>query len=125
MKIRYIKSLIILALSTSFGGGLACDVDDETGEGDELPSVDCNAVEVPRFEDMTVWNSCVGCHSSTLSGAGRQGAPGDFDYDTHERALFDPFETAEVVVEGEMPPGGGLSAEDRALINTWAQCGAP
>ncbi|MEZ4449058.1 MAG: hypothetical protein R3B09_06200 [Nannocystaceae bacterium] len=125
MRMTTLKILTTLILSLAFTAGLACDREGEEGEGDELPQVDCASATVPRFDEMSVWNSCVGCHSSKLSGAGRSGAPSDFNYDSHEAALFDPFETAEVVVEGEMPPGGGLSAADRELINTWAQCGAP
>ncbi|MCA9691104.1 MAG: hypothetical protein R3A51_15955 [Nannocystaceae bacterium] len=119
----YFLSLIAIALSATFAGGLACD--SEGGEQDELPTVDCNSVEVPSFAEMTVWNNCVGCHSSQLSGAARQDAPSEFNYDSHEAAMFDPFETAEVVLEGEMPPTGELSQADKDLINIWAQCGTP
>ncbi|MCB9565763.1 MAG: hypothetical protein H6710_00795 [Myxococcales bacterium] len=119
--------LITATLLAAFIGGLACDAEDgeHEGEGDELPKVDCQSVEVPRFEEMTVWSRCVGCHSSGLSGAARQGAPRDFNYDSHDAALFDPFETAEVVFEGEMPPAGTLTADEKAQLNAWVQCGTP
>ena len=125
MRLRHLQTLIALALTAAFAGGLACDPEEEGDDGDELKSVDCAAVEVPRFEEMTLWNSCVGCHSTQLSGASRANAPADFNYDTHEAALFDPFETAEVVVEGEMPPGAPPSDADKELITIWAKCGAP
>ena len=123
MQIRTLKCLIFLTMSLAFTGGLACDADGE-GEEEELPAVECASAEVPVFEEMTVWNSCIGCHSSTLSGAARQGAPVDFNYDSLEEAMFDPLETAESVIDGSMPPAGALSAEDMELINVWAQCGS-
>ncbi len=124
-RIKY--GLILTLLAAAFTVGVACDQDDDGDEeGDELAQVDCDAVEVPRFEDMSaIWNSCVGCHSSTLTGDARQGAPRDFDYDSHEAATLDPFETAEVVIEDEMPPSAPLSDEAKEQLSIWAQCGTP
>ncbi|MCB9755230.1 MAG: hypothetical protein H6713_35270 [Myxococcales bacterium] len=121
---RFKYLLLFTMISFTFAMGVACD---ENEDGDEeLPAVDCETVEVPRYSEMAeVWNNCVGCHSSMFSGSARQDAPAEFDYDSYEAALFDPVETVEVVLEGEMPPTGELSAEAKEMLNVWAQCGTP
>ncbi len=124
-RIKY--GLILTLLAAVFTVGVACDADDD-GEDDEeeLMAVDCDAVEVPRYEDMSeIWSTCVGCHSTALAGDARQGAPRDFDYDTHEAAMLDPIETAESVLEDEMPPSAPLSEAAKEQLSIWAQCGTP
>jgi len=70
---------------------------------------------------------CNSCHSSTLTGADRFGAPLGVDYDTYELAIEGANEilaVAEVVV-GSMPPAGPLPQELVDLMLAWQAAGFP
>ena len=77
---------------------------------------------------------CVSCHASSLSGAARQGAPSDHDFDT--LALVHATEAEHIdenaaagpnAVNTEMPPAGSKapSEEERRKLGEWLACGAP
>jgi len=87
--------------------------------------VDCKAVSVPKYADMTAWAKCTNCHSSSLSGASRAGAPSDINFDKYDDAVMDADRAKSEVEAGAMPPGGGLSADEKAQIVDWASCDTP
>ena len=68
---------------------------------------------------------CLGCHSSNLVGAARNGAPVGVDYNTFANATSGTNETrANVRIQaGTMPPGGGLSGSLMTLMQAWANGG--
>ncbi|MCA9694399.1 MAG: hypothetical protein KC636_32785 [Myxococcales bacterium] len=113
------RTPLTLTLIASFllSAAVACSEDP--------PAVDCATAEVPNYSEMTVWNSCIGCHSSELSGDARQNAPDAINFDNYEDAKINAIEAAHEVVEGEMPPGAPLGQADQDAINAWAQCGTP
>jgi uncharacterized membrane protein len=90
-------------------------------------SVDCAKVTVPKYTEMTAWARCVTCHSSSLSGASRAGAPPGVDFDNYDAALADADEALSEVEDGEMPPSGSpqLSAAEKDQILHWASCDTP
>jgi uncharacterized membrane protein len=76
---------------------------------------------------------CTRCHSSALSGAARNGAPSDHNFDTlagikgtavehiDEEAAAGPDR-----VNTAMPPNGPQPTEDeRRLLGEWLACGTP
>ncbi|HEU5075357.1 MAG TPA: hypothetical protein VFU02_14300, partial [Polyangiaceae bacterium] len=67
---RWVASLGLVAALAACGSE---DEEEETGE--DLPEVDCSG-EVPTFEQVSAFSEvCVGCHSTSLSGTDRNGAP--------------------------------------------------
>lgn len=76
---------------------------------------------------------CVRCHSSTLTGSERNGAPSDHDFDTLEglRAT-EPEHIDEQAAAGPdhvntaMPPGDPRPSEaERRELGEWVACGMP
>lgn len=90
-------------------------------------SVDCAKVTVPKYTEMTAWARCVACHSSSLSGASRAGAPSGIDFDNYDAALADADRALSEVEAGAMPPSGNpkLSAAEKDQIINWASCDTP
>lgn len=68
---------------------------------------------------------CLGCHSSTKTGAARNGAPAGVNFDTYTLATQGTNETRAVfrVVAGTMPPAGGLSTALRNEMQAWQNGG--
>jgi hypothetical protein len=69
---------------------------------------------------------CTGCHSSDLPERARQGAPVGTNLDSLEdirkhRELI----LTRAVHRADMPPAGGPSPQERALLEEWLGCGAP
>ena len=96
------------------------------GCGGELPEVDCNAGAVPKFSEVAAFNTCNVCHSSQLSGAARNDAPSDVNYDTYAAAMADAEAAVEEVAEGKMPPEGySISEEQKQALYRWGLCGTP
>jgi hypothetical protein len=101
---------------------------EDAGEELEVPEVDCDAEEVPTFAEVAAFEKCTTCHSSELSGAERNGAPADDNWDEYEEAMEHAELIAHEVFEGEMPPeesGITLTAAEEDDLYLWALCGAP
>lgn len=67
---------------------------------------------------------CLACHSSLLPAELREGAPMGVDFDTYEAVIQwrDRIDARSVPADGGMPPGGGPSEEERALLAEWLAC---
>jgi uncharacterized membrane protein len=95
---------------------------------DELPEVDCDAEEIPGFDEVRAFAKCTDCHSSELSGGDRNNAPIGYDWDEYESAQEHAEHIAHVVASGDMPPEGSgitLTASEEDELYLWALCGAP
>lgn len=70
---------------------------------------------------------CTTCHSSSLEGELRGGAPPGIDFDRWEdvTALQDLVAASALGEEPRMPPGGGPTDAQRAALAAWLACGAP
>jgi uncharacterized membrane protein len=114
----------ILSFALLFAALPACD---GGGEEEEGPNVDCGAVTVPKFSEITAWSKCTSCHSSTLTGAARAGAPDGINYDNYADARTHAQKGMEEVYEGEMPLPGSpqLSEAEKQQIYNWASCDTP
>ncbi len=70
---------------------------------------------------------CMQCHSTTLSGAARGGAPSPPNFDTYQEAIQQADNAVARAVGGTMPPAGfaKLSAEQKGALLDWQAAGFP
>jgi len=102
-------------------------------KGDDAPPVDtpvpgtCDTP--PTWETFgkgfaTSW--CTPCHAASLPTEERQGAPVGVDFDTLDDMLqWGARVHARAVEAADMPPGGGPSDTELALLDTFLACGMP
>jgi len=109
-----------LALSATPAG--ACS----NADPDEAAPV-CEAeVSYESFAGPFFLDWCTGCHSSALPEGYRQKAPLDTNFDSLDGILSRRDRILEKAVHTHaMPPAGGPSEEERALLGQWFACGAP
>lgn len=69
--------------------------------------------------------NCIRCHASDKQGAGRNGAPVGFDYDTYDDAVATAARAKAQIQSGSMPVGGNLTDEEKALFQAWVDQGTP
>lgn len=119
MKLLASRLLVVSSLLCA-----ACGGEDDDG----LPSVDCDAEPTPGFDEVTAFDKCTACHSSSLSGASRQSAPSSINFDNYDSASQNADLAVKAVNRGAMPPPSSneslTSAEEEAL-QRWALCGTP
>jgi uncharacterized membrane protein len=73
---------------------------------------------------MASW--CNGCHSAALDPGMRQDAPYGINFDTVTEIRAQWLAIAQTTIDLEtMPPEGGPSPDERALLGAWLRCGAP
>ena len=102
----------------------ACEPDD--GEGG--PDVDCDAVVVPKFSEVTAFAKCTGCHTAEVDDQVlRAGAPVGVDFDELAPAREWAAAAMDEVFAGDMPPEREPqpTAEEKQQIYNWASCGTP
>ena len=119
---RWVTCLLLVAALA------ACGSEDEEDEGADLPEVDCSG-DVPAFDEVTAFSQvCADCHSTTLSGDDRNGAPSTINWDDYDSAKANAEHGAEEVFEGEMPPEGSgatLTEAQKEEIYLWSLCDTP
>ncbi len=108
----FAASITLSAAVTACGGGGGSQVD-------------CKAITVPKYAEMTAWAKCTSCHSTTLNGPSRAAAPPNITSDKSDDGVMDADLARSEVERGAMPPGGGLSADEKAQIVDWASCDTP
>jgi hypothetical protein len=106
----------------AFGCGSSSNSD-----GGDQPTVDCSKDTPAAFSTITAFDTCTTCHSSTLTGAARSGAPSGLDFDTFAVAKANASEAVSELEEGGMPPSGSPkpSAAEKQALYVWAECGTP
>jgi cytochrome c5 len=108
----------------------ACGSNSDSEEEELPPVIDCSKVQpVPKFSEVTAFqNVCTNCHVSTKTGAARNGAPADINFDQYASAFSHAEQAAIEVNVSAMPPEGSgysLTAEQKTTLFDWAMCGAP
>jgi len=70
---------------------------------------------------------CTSCHASTLTGAARNKAPADINFDGYAAAASQARQSAALVNSGVMPDRGSPqpSDEQKTALALWAACGTP
>jgi hypothetical protein len=112
---------VVLALSTGLLVSAGCGSGDDDGV-----TVDCEG-DVPGYSELSILDTCTGCHSSDLSGEEREDAPADINFDTYEAAVDASLDAVGVLSNGVMPPPGVdmPSAAEKQDFYNWAGCGTP
>jgi len=91
----------------------------DTAGCDRSPPLDYDT-----FGEGVMNKHCTGCHSSYLPEGQRFEAPIGVDLNTYQGVLDYAERVHDRTVEQQnMPPGGGLSEEELALIDEWLVCG--
>jgi uncharacterized membrane protein len=125
------RSLFWLGLATLLTAqGLACS---EAGPMPEATGATCPKDSDSTYEDDVVpflTKYCTTCHSSTLPGSARSGAPSDHNFDT----LYDVVTNARHIdeyagagpdsINSIMPPAGhpSPSVNERQRLSEWLAC---
>lgn len=119
------RELLIVALLGACGNDIGSDpiIDDD----DPPPAATCDSsfLDHDNFGAPFVANWCRGCHSSAVPMNMRQKAPIDVNFDG-EGDLVVWAERIKIRAAGTkptMPPAGGPSDEERALLSEWIECG--
>jgi hypothetical protein len=107
------------------------------GDGDGEPTGNTcppggTSLTAQNFGQPFFQSYCARCHSSTLSGPQRNGAPAGLDWDsleavrTHAEEINEEAGVTGGNVNTSMPPSDPRpSAEDRRKLAEWLSCGAP
>jgi len=108
------------------GDGTTGGSDGETGSGSSgaTPSA---TVTYANFGDAFLRDWCRGCHSASLQGDARSGAPPSVDFNTHEDAgaWADRIEARALGNAPTMPPASGPSPQELKLLSEWLAAGVP
>lgn len=109
---RLLALALLLAAACDKDGGAA-----DTGLCEAAP-----VVTYANFGEGFMTQSCQPCHASTS--ANRYGAPESVVFDTHEDILdqADRILARSVGDDPQMPPSGGVSEDDRYLLEVWLTC---
>ncbi len=100
----------------------------EPNDGDTGPNVDCDAISVPKFSEITAWTTCTGCHTASIDDQVlRGGAPVGVDFDELAPAREWAAAAMDEVYAGNMPPATEPqpTAAEKQQIYNWASCGTP
>lgn len=88
-----------------------------------------NTLTYDSFGRAFMESYCTRCHSSTLSGAARNGAPADHDFDSYLGVLAVAEHIDELAASGpdstneEMPPAAPIpTLQERQQLGSWLAC---
>ena len=91
-----------------------------------------NTLTAENFGNKFMSSYCTRCHAASLSGAARQGAPGDVNLDTlagvraESKDIDKEAGASDTVTNTDMPPGGSApTVDERRKLSQWLACGAP
>lgn len=93
--------------------------------GDVETSCTTSYLSYDNFGALFIASWCRGCHSGDVPPGMRQHAPVGIDFDTLDevRAQALPIARTTMVLR-TMPPAGGPSDTERAMLDEWLRCGA-
>jgi len=106
-------------------GAVACNKTSSDDSG--VPDSECTDLTWDNYGEGYLRSWCNGCHSSEVSGDGREGAPVGMDFDTYAglQEHLDRVVARGTGDEPTMPPVGGADDAERERFAEWLDCGAP
>ena len=101
---------------------VACSDGDPKETADTGLCADAPVVTYANFGEGFMTENCQPCHASTT--LDRNGAPEDVSFDTLDDVLghADRILARSAGDDAQMPPSGGVSADDRYLLSLWLTC---
>ncbi len=101
---------------------------DEGTSSNSTGALDCETSSVITYDTFGrgfLAAYCNGCHGGAV--ANRRGAPGDVVFDNAEDASMLADRIAVRVLQADdelppMPPGGGVTPDDRERVRVWLTC---
>lgn len=121
--------LLVLALPLLVAG---CSDHAETGEPTGAICPTDSQLSYENFGRTFMDSYCLRCHSSTVTGADREGAPDDHNFDTRAEIQTFAEHIDEMAGSGPdatntiMPPDGDAPSQaEREMLSQWLACGAP
>ncbi len=134
---RRLACCIVLAVVSAGCGATGGTETDTASDGSSgtTASEACVAASAPTwdsFGEAFFATYCARCHSETLTGAARNGAPFDYNFDTVELVRMQSRKI-ELVAAGDadginnsMPLGDPKPSDaERVTLGEWLACGAP
>jgi uncharacterized membrane protein len=113
------SSHAVAAAAACLLAALACGTDTD-------PRCDASFLRYDNFGAPFIVSWCRACHSATVPPDMRQQAPVDVNFDTLDEIRAWSPSIDRLAGEGvAMPPAGGPSADERAMLTQWLRCGAP
>jgi hypothetical protein len=92
---------------------------------DRDPSCRTSSLSYDTVGKPYLENWCRGCHGEDVPPPARHGAPVDVDFDTLGEVQVKIVPVMTVIGAHTMPPSGGPSDDEDALMLAWLRCGAP
>lgn len=130
---RSSRELALCAVLAALG---ACGIEPspsppgKTTGGEQVIEVDPDECETSyldydNFGAPFISNWCRGCHSATVPAGMRQKAPAAVNFDTLEdvQTWANRIVMRAASTEPSMPPAGGPTVQERALLAEWVACG--
>ena len=128
-----LATTLFLFVTGDGGGGGCCSHDEGVlGPPTEATCPTGSTLTYANFGQQFMTDYCTRCHSSTLSGTARMGAPAFHDFDTQlgvQQVADHIDETAgsgpAATNQGMPPDGAKPTLEERQKLAEWIACGAP
>lgn len=120
------RELVVVAAIAAAGACTTSSTEPPGDDGgDDATSCDNSYLSYDNFGEPFVANWCRSCHSSEVPHDMRQTAPDDVNFDDLDdvKAYAGRIEFR-VGEQKTMPPAGGPSDDERALLVEWIGCGA-
>jgi len=119
------KAPVDTATTDTTDAGTTDDTDstatDDTGAALDPFCDDAPVVTWENWGEGFMVERCSSCHAA--SSAERNGAPDAVNFDTHDEAVaLSDRVLARTVDVGDMPPSGGVTADDLYLLEVWLSC---
>ncbi|NVB80713.1 MAG: hypothetical protein HOV81_20120 [Kofleriaceae bacterium] len=131
-KVVLASSLLVFAMGHGGGGCCSDEAEEVLGPSTETQCPPTSTLTYASFGQPFMTSYCTRCHSSTLTGADRMGAPAFHDFDTQIGIQQVADHVDQVAGSGpaatneSMPPDGAKpTLDERKKLAEWIACGAP
>jgi uncharacterized membrane protein len=129
---RCVIGITLLTFTMGHGGEGCCSDEAVLGPATGAECPPTSTLTYDNFGRTFMESYCTRCHSSELTGAAREGATRDHDFDTHAGivGVADHIDQAAGAgpnaTNDQMPPDGDMpTLAERQQLAEWIACGAP
>ncbi len=129
---KLVLSSLLFVFATGHGDGCCAGKEAVLGPPTETTCPPASSLTYANFGQAFMTSYCTRCHSTTLTGSARKGAPLYHDFDTQLGVQSVANHVDEAAASGpaamndQMPPDGAKpTLEERQKLAEWIACGAP